>query len=353
MRYENDRISFTATSPADAGLPADVGPLLILPDVAAAAQASRAEDAGPIEDAPAADESADDESIPSHWRSFDAAASRQARRALFADPVALRLRNRLPAAAGFDSESFIAIVDSPSRPSRDLPDQPVSLLALTANWMFTQRVLAARDRSLMAYDSRPSEICLPFLDTLSFGYASLIRVEDVTEVSCQVSGDTATGTAAFASNTARGELRFRASREGTSWNFTEFELPGWLMQCTRQRDGTWSLRSDLGPYGKEPLGNVVELSPTLDGAPLKDVRLLVYREPQLDVFDVNREDDGRLTVRAPPGRYLVQILGTTPPPPPLDEVLRADGPTVTIPQDPPRSPLPVELNVRQKVGNRD
>lgn len=339
-RKDGDRLTFAGTSPADAGFPADIGPLLLLPDTEAQAAELRARAAKP-----------DDEPRPRGyldsfvWRPLDAAAARRARQALRADATTLRLRNRLPIAAGFDAESFRILASADSAPQRDLPDQPLSLLALTANLMGTQGVLPARDRSLLVHFDRPSEVAQPFLDTLDFGFASLIRVEDVTGVTAKVEGDTAAGTISFASNTARGELRFRAVRDGQDWKFTELELPGWLMTCSRRPDGSWGMRSDRGPYGNEPRAAAVELAPSLDGKPLPDARLLVYREPQLDVFDVDRGKGGGQTARLPPGRYLVQVLGDD-----FDDALRADGPVVTVPAEPPQGPLAVELKALRKVG---
>ena len=340
-RQDGDRLTFAGTSPADAGFPADIGPLLVLPDTEAQAAEMRARATAPPDEP-------NDEPRPRGyldsfvWRPLDAAAARRARQALRAT---LRLRNRLPAAAGFDAESFRILASADSAPQRDLPDQPLSLLALTANLMGTQGVLPTRDRSLLVHFDRPSEVAQPFIDTLDFGFASLIRVEDVTEVIADATGDTAEGTISFASNIARGELRFRAVRDGQDWKFTELALPGWLLTCSRRPDGTWGMRSDLGPYGSEPRAAEVELAPTLDGKPLPDARLLLYREPQLDVFDVHRGKGGLQTARLPPGRYLMQVLGDD-----FDEALRADGPAVTVPAEPPRAPLAVELKALRKAG---
>ena len=171
----------------------------------------------------------------------------------------------------------------------------------------------------------------------------MIRTEDLTSVSCAVEGDAVKGTVAFESDLIGGEVAFRAVRDGNGWRFTELGLPGWGMTCTFRPDGTRSLSSDRGPYGDEPPGRLVELLPTLDGQPLRKGRLRLSSDPQLDAFDVRLEDDGRFTARLLPGRYLVQILGDDLPAP-LDEGLRGDGPSVTVPPEPPGMPIAVELN---------
>lgn len=334
VRRDGERLVVTATAPADAGFPGDLAALLVLPDVAAAEAAARNE--------PDMEEPAEEQAVPTHWRPFDVAAARVRRRALHANPVAVRLRNRFPAATGFDSGSFVALVSNPTTPPRDLPDQPVSLLALTANFFDTAGLIPARDRTLIVRDVKPAEMFAPFTETLGFGYASLIRVEDVTDLTCAVDGDTAKGVVAFESDLMHGEVKYRAVRDGDGWKFAEFELPGWGMTCAVRPDGTRILRSDLGPYGDELPGHRVELRPTLDGKPVEDARLRLYRDPQLDSFDVRREDDGRFVARVPPGRYLVEVLGTDPPAE-VEDTLRADGPNVTIPADPPTAPVPVEL----------
>ena len=327
---ENERLVFAATAPADAGFPADIGPLLLLPD--------------PVADADLDEEAdtADDDSVPSHWRPFDFDAARRSRVALHATADALHLRNRFPVAIGFDAESFMQLANADAAPARDLPDQPVSLLALTGNFFDTTGVSPARDRTFVVHSSRPNDIARPFVDTLLFNSSSLVRVEDVTGVACSVDGDAATGTVTFASDIARGELPFHAVRDGATWRFTALELPGWRMTCTLRPNGAWRLRGDLGPYGEEPPGQDVTLAPTLESAPAGDVRLLLYREPQLDVFEVHSD----LTARLPPGRYLVQALGTD-----LDESLRGDGPSITVPPDRPNVPLAFELDVLRKAGS--
>lgn len=334
MRCDGGRLVVSATAPPDAGFPVDLAPLFVLPDAAAARAVVRndLDEEEPVAEGP----------LPSHWRRFDVAAARMRRAALHANPVAVRLRNRFPAATGFDSGSFISLASARTTPPRELPDQPVSLLAMTANFFDTAGLVPARDRTLLVHDIKPSELFAPFSETLGFGYASLIRVEDVTGVTCAVEGDTARGTVAFESDLMHGEVKYRAVRDRDGWTFTEFDLPGWGMTCTVRPDGTRSLRSDLGPYGDEPPGRRVVLQPRLDGKPVRNARLRLYRDPQLDCFDVRREDDGRFIARVSPGRYFVEILDTDPPAD-LGDTPRADGPAVTIPAEPPAMPIPVEL----------
>ncbi|MFM9059015.1 MAG: hypothetical protein ACKOSQ_07825 [Planctomycetaceae bacterium] len=243
IRSEKERLVVSATAPADAGFPGDVAPLLVLPDMVAAAAAARDEPE---------DEEAEEPAVPTHWRRFDVAAARARRKALQADPVAVRLRNRFPAAAGFDTASFLAIARDSSPPPRDLPDQPLSLLALTGNFFDTAGVIPARDRTLVVRSIRPNEVLQPFTETLGFGYASLIRIEDITGVSCTVKGDAAQGSVTFESDLAAGEVPYRAVRDGDGWRFTGFDLPGWGLTCAFEPDGTRSLRSEDGPSGGEP-----------------------------------------------------------------------------------------------------
>lgn len=340
VQHDGRRLVMSATAPVDAGFPGDLVPLLVLPDVVAAAAAAR--------DEPEMEEEAEALPVPTHWRRFDVAAARQRREALRANPVAVRLRNRFPAATGFDTESFLAVAGDASRPRRDLPDQPLSLLAFTGNFFGTSGVIPARDRTFVVNRPWPNEVAQAFTETLGLGYGSLIRVEDVTGVSCTVTGDTAEGVVTFESDLAAGEVPYRAVRDGDGWRFTGFDLPGWGLTCSFQPDGTRSLRSDLGPYGGEPAGHRVELLPTLDGEPLRKARLVLHGMPQLDTFDARLEDDGRFTATLPPGRYLVQVLGDDLPEP-LDEALRGDGPSVTIPAEAPTAPIPVELNPAGRV----
>lgn len=190
----------------------------------------------------------------------DGAAARRRREALRANPAAVRLRNRFPAATGFDTESFLTVAGDSSPPSRDLPDQPLSLLAFIGNFFDTLGVIPARDRTFLLRSIRPDEVARPFTETLGFGYASLVRIEDVTGVSCVVDGDTAHGSVTFESDLAAGEVPYRAVRVRDGWKFTEFDLPGWGLMCTVRPDGTWNLQSDLGPYGGEPEGSVVTIA---------------------------------------------------------------------------------------------
>lgn len=78
----------------------------------------------------------------------------------------------------------------------------------------------------------------------SKGYVTLIQPEYITDLTCQVKGDAATGVVSFeAKDLYQGRVEYTARRSGKAWRVTEFRLPGHKIRLSRSADGKWKKSS--------------------------------------------------------------------------------------------------------------
>jgi hypothetical protein len=72
-------------------------------------------------------------------------------------------------------------------------------------------------------------------------YASIIQPEYITECTCKVDGDTATGTVTFkADKVYEGKVEYTARKKDGKWRIEEFRVPDVKFTTTLGADGKWA-----------------------------------------------------------------------------------------------------------------
>jgi hypothetical protein len=71
-------------------------------------------------------------------------------------------------------------------------------------------------------------------------YASLVQPEYITDCTCKVAGDTATGTVSFKADKAyEGKVEYTARKKDGKWRIEEFRLPDVKISMVLGADGKW------------------------------------------------------------------------------------------------------------------
>jgi len=72
------------------------------------------------------------------------------------------------------------------------------------------------------------------------GYASIIHHDYITNFTCKINDDSATGTVAFeAPDIYKGQVNYVARKHNGKWRIEEFHLPNSGISTILQNDGTW------------------------------------------------------------------------------------------------------------------
>ena len=72
------------------------------------------------------------------------------------------------------------------------------------------------------------------------GPVTLVHADRIRGVTCEVKGDTATGTVSYeVPKLYRGKFNYVAQRTGGAWQITELSMPAWGIHAVRDRHGTW------------------------------------------------------------------------------------------------------------------
>ena len=161
-----------------------------------------------------------------------------------------RVKELVSEAAGIPNDDWAKLASGTEAPSPDtLESQTLSLM------LFSLRALppAGNESELPAianlkkdfqylpeHTPKPAEIAGALWISRTNGYASYIQPEYVTEVTVNVTGDTASGEVAFEKEGLyRGRVRYVARRVNGDWRIEEFHLPNVGLSLQLSEPGVW------------------------------------------------------------------------------------------------------------------
>jgi len=112
-------------------------------------------------------------------------------------------------------------------PGADTPKNPTS-------FKFLEETI--NPAKLASAISGPKDMLGKFRST-----ATVIQPEYITDCTCKIDGDTATGTVSFkAEKLYEGKIDYTAKKKGGTWRIEEFQLPDLKLTIALGADGKWS-----------------------------------------------------------------------------------------------------------------
>lgn len=188
--------------------------------------------------------------FPQDW--FDVAAERKKAAVPVAEnETAALIRRAFQTAAGMSLEDMATLASAETTPKMDaLADQSLALfwLAWVPPMADDGKRFPDRNREMrMLLDPslglKPAELAESMHQTVPLGYSILVKWENVTRVTSQVTNDEARGMVAFhVPDCVAGQVQYIARRKEGRWEITEFALPAHGIRLSRAPTGGWSRR---------------------------------------------------------------------------------------------------------------
>ena len=160
------------------------------------------------------------------------------------------IRSLIPEAAGIPKADWEALtfphrdrrVDARERllESKDIPSHPLTMVLLTLKAP-QPRMPVSKDFRFLKSPVPTGELRAALGKGHSPGYASLIHADDITDFTCVLHGDSATGTVSFrVEGLYEGKAEYTAKRENGQWRVDEFRLPDYKIRVVRGQNGLWA-----------------------------------------------------------------------------------------------------------------
>jgi RNA polymerase sigma factor (sigma-70 family) len=142
--------------------------------------------------------------------------------------------------------SSISIADWRTLSAQAAPDpatmknQALSLVLMSLDFKKMKAEGAARTFRFLQESVKPDQLAKAIARSEAKGYGTLLQPEFITEVTCRVKADTASGTVSFRNDKIyEGKIRYSARCEDGNWRVEEFRVPGYGLRVALQKDGTW------------------------------------------------------------------------------------------------------------------
>ena len=172
------------------------------------------------------------------------------------EAIAKQIRMQIPAVTAISAKTFRVIAQAAAMPKMSaFRNQSV-----TAVLMFSSpkdaEAAGKHFRSLKRGLAKPAELAEEIYRTVGVGKlrvrvapCTLIHAERITDFTCKVSGEIATGSVSFrVPDLYEGKIDYVARRKGTAWQIEEFKLPGYGKNVVRDATGLWKVK-ELKPQG--------------------------------------------------------------------------------------------------------
>jgi uncharacterized protein (TIGR03067 family) len=173
------------------------------------------------------------------------------------DP-AEEIRRLVPAATAMPAEDFVKIAhegESPKAPLREAslthlflrmrppPVKDPRRKAMDEEFMLTTgsgQVLPASTIEAEIYRPSSPGAKIAAAGVTPAGPVTLVHADRIRGVTCEVKGDTATGTVSYeVPKLYRGKFNYVAHRTSGAWQITELTMPAWGIHAVRNNHGTW------------------------------------------------------------------------------------------------------------------
>lgn len=164
--------------------------------------------------------------------------------------VAKEIRLLIPEAAGGPNKEFEVLGAAGPPKFEEWPNQSISIFALSWHPPKEKADDATSAARLAEFNfigdgpPNPSAIAKAMSKSKDKGYASIIQPEFITDLTCKVDGDVATGIVTFkAEKLYEGKVEYTARKGDKGWRIEEFRLPAHGITVTRQASGLWKKNS--------------------------------------------------------------------------------------------------------------
>ncbi|MCE9566643.1 MAG: hypothetical protein K8U57_31860 [Planctomycetes bacterium] len=162
-----------------------------------------------------------------------------------ADFTAEKAKALIPQAAGMLSKELQDIAQSPNPSAITKPSTGYSLTWAILNYAPGEDAKKITSFQFQDEQVNPSKLAFAISgpkdkDGKYRNYASVIQPEYITDCTCKVNGNTATGTVTFKAPKAyEGKVEYTARKKGETWRIEEFRLPDLKITVAIGDDGTW------------------------------------------------------------------------------------------------------------------
>ena len=156
-----------------------------------------------------------------------------------------KARELIPTASGIPVEEFQERATA-TKPSKQAPSNGESL-----TWLILDQVASPTDPKnpisfrFLGGTVQPAAFATALTgprdkDGKYKGYATVIRAEHITDCTCKVNGETATGTVTFkADKVYEGKAEYTARKKDGKWQIEEFRLPDLKITTVLNDKGKW------------------------------------------------------------------------------------------------------------------
>lgn len=165
------------------------------------------------------------------------------------EQVKKKIRELLPEAASVPVETITKLRFGGLDRVSDIKNFSLTMFLIAVSPPKLLEDKAVREAKLRDLDlgnvSDPGRIVEALLKSEGKGYATSIQPEYITDLTCEVKGDVATGVVSYeAKGVYKGRAEYTARRSDKGWRIEEFRLPGYKLRLTRGEDGKWT-KSEL------------------------------------------------------------------------------------------------------------
>ncbi len=230
------------------------------------------------------------------------------------------IRRLIPTAAGMPAETFVEFASGTAAPSMsDLTGHGVSTSIMILRIVLPKEAMEVlypkmvEELQFTSDTPHPDAFAAALLRTMPLGYASMIARQDITGVTCNVDGNSASGEVTFeVPDVYGGKFSYVARRTGDSWRITEFRLPARSWRFVLDDDGTWKATDRWGRLDDRdrfPKSQAVTGTVTVNERPVNDARVSFYHEadPTLVLLRGRTDEKGEYAIDLPVGKYYVAI----------------------------------------------
>jgi hypothetical protein len=154
------------------------------------------------------------------------------------------------------------------------------------------------------------------------GYRAMIHADQITNLTCDLEGATASGKFSFeVPELCRGTFEYSAVRVGSQWQITEFRMPAHDWSFVRRDDGRWSWCDFFGDVDAENrflprhavTGQVLLDGEPLSGANVRLTHIAAVTVPQAPTQREKTNPQGRFSMSLPGGTYSIDVHRSRPP----------------------------------------
>lgn len=223
------------------------------------------------------------------------------------------IRQLAAAAAGISDADFTKLARSGSTPNPVLvSSQPLSLVVMChAVMRLPEEVVKERDAEFKfsSFTPNPNKLVDLLRPTPTVDCWTMLHPKYITDVTCDVENDTATGVISFDAEHCAGHVHYVASKEDKNWQINEFSFPVRDWRFVRGEDGNWQWHDHFGHKTKDrqlPMQNLAG-QVLLDDKPIQvgQIGFTMRSWPEFSFYSPKTGSKGNFKVSLPAGKYIV------------------------------------------------